>query len=297
MTVHLLPCGTSILRTPRPRVLEQTLDGNDVRDVKHWAATTLGADGLVHPDRWAVSFEADLGHLSDPLRTCPHPVRLSAETASLHRHNPRPAPTDQVVLLASDTPEGLASALLVGVALGRPVHVHPRPLLDGTTTGAKVVDGVGAPVHVMRIEGLLPDSTDQFTRATRGLAQAVVWAARLHRLPGVPLVIHLTGGYKATLPYLVTLAEFVRAAWPPVEAWCLHEGDEDDHRPPGPVRIWLRRVDLDADLEILARAESGKLPTDSRLLDFAYANVNGVVELTPLGEGLSAIAVYLRNSL
>lgn len=301
MTVHLLPCGTSLLRLPRPDGLAQTLDREDVADVQRWAAAALGADGLSDPGRWKAGFTTELGHLFDRLRRCPQPVRLSAETASLHQHNPRPRPADPVVLLASDTPEGVASALLVGVSLNRPVHFHSQPVLDGRTIGIEIVGGSGEPVQIMRIEGLLPDRTDTFTEATRGLAQATVWAARLPRPPAAPLVIHLTGGYKATLPYLVTFAEFVHHAWPPVQAWCLHEGEKENaqgsHRPPQPVRIWLRRVDLQEDLAILAQAATGERPADSRLLDFAYTDVNGAIQLTPLGEGLLAVRTYLRDSL
>lgn len=301
MTVHLLPCGTSLLRLPRPDGLAQTLDRDDVADVQRWAASALGADGLDTPDRWSAGFTTELGHLFDRLRRCPYPVRLSAETASLHQHDPRPRPADPVVLLASDTPEGVACALLVGVALGRPVHFHSRPVLDGRTAGVEVVSGGGKPVQVVRIEGLLPDRTDKFTEATRGLAQATVWAARLPRPSVAPLVIHLTGGYKATLPYLVTFAEFVHHAWPPVQAWCLHEGEKDNaegrYQPPQPVRIWLRRVDLQKDLAILAQAEAGQQPTDSRLLDFAYTDANGGIKLTPLGQGLLAVRTYLQDSL
>lgn len=148
----------------------------------------------------------------------------------------------------------------------------------------------------MRIPGLLPDSTGRFSEAMAHVAAAMVWAARLHRSHGEELTIHLSGGYKATIPYLVALAEYVQAAWPPVRAWCLHEGDADDNPAPQPVAIGLRRVGLRADLDCLEQARTGKLPGNDRLLGFAYTDVGGRAALTPIGYALNSVFLYLRGS-
>lgn len=301
MTVHVLPCGTSMLRDPRPPQLNATLDRTDLRDLKALASQQLGTDNRNHPDdRWASRVEARLSGYGPALRGCSELTLLSAETASLHNHRPALAAADPIVLLASDTAAGVLSALLVGLQTGRPVHYHPRAVLDGVDAGTRILGGTGEPVHVIRIEGLLPDSTARFTDAAEQLALAVLWAARIPRPAGVPLVFHLAGGYKATLPYLVPLAEYVKAAnWGPVEAWCLHEGDTDLNPHPEPVAVGVRQVDLEADLACLERAGSGVLPDDTRLLGFAYTEVTGSgrAELTPLGRALTAISVYLRGQV
>jgi hypothetical protein len=201
------------------------------------------------------------------------------------------------VLLASDTAEGVLAALLNAARLRDQVVYHPMPQLDSAAAGHSVLDqGNEEPLHILRIPGLLPNSTDRFSEAMAHVAAAMVWAARLHRNAGEELAIHLAGGYKATIPYLVALAEYVRAAWPPVRAWCLHQGDADDNPAPQPVAIGLRRVDLGADLGCLKEAQVGRLPDDERLLGFAYTDNGGRAALTPIGKALDAMGPYLRGS-
>lgn len=294
--MHLLPCGVSILRNMRPPNPVTSLSAGDVRAMSEWARRELTTTRRDHPDQWAASFRADLGPYLASIRDCQQPVKLSAEVASLHRHAPQPGARDRLVLLASDTAEGVLAALLNAARLRERIVYHPVPLLDSTATGHPVLDeGTEEPLHILRIPGLLPDSTGRFSEAMEHVANAMVWAARLHRRDREELAIHLAGGYKATIPYVVALAEYVRTAWPPVRAWCLHEGDADDNPAPEPVAIGLRRVDLGADLNCLDQARSG-LPDDERLLGFAYTDVSGRAALTPLGRALSSMVPYLRGS-
>jgi hypothetical protein len=295
--VHLLPCGVSILRNMRPPDPVTTLGAGDVRAMTGWARRELTATRRDHPDQWAKSFRADVVPYFKAIRDCQQPVKLSAEVASLHRHTPPPDARDRIVLLASDTAEGVLAALLNAARIRQRVIYHPKPVLDSTATGHPVLDeGAEEPLRILRIPGLLPDSADRFSEAMAHVAAAMVWAARLHRRHGEELTIHLSGGYKATIPYLVALAEYVGAAWPPVHAWCLHEGDAHDNPAPQPVAIGLRRVDLRADLDCLRQARTGVLPDDERLLGFAYADVSGHAALTPIGYALNAIVPYLRGS-
>lgn len=295
--MHLLPCGVSILRNMRPPDPVTSLAPGDMRAMTAWARRELTTTGRDHPDHWAVSFRADVGPYLDAIRDCQQPAKLSAEVASLHGHTPQPGALERLVLLASDTAEGVLAALLNAARLRKQVIYHPRPQLDSTAAGYPVLDeGMEEPLHILRIPGLLPNSTDRFSEAMAHVAVAMVWAGRLHRNAGEKLAIHLSGGYKATIPYLVTLAEYVRAAWPPVQAWCLHEGDADDNPAPQPVAIGLRRVDLDADLGCLKEAQTGVLPDSARLLDFAYTDNGGRPALTPIGYALKSMEPYLRGS-
>jgi hypothetical protein len=297
VTLHLLPCGVSILRNLRPPNAVTSLALSDVRVMTGWARRELDTTGRDQPDRWAASFRAEVGPYLDAIRGCQQPVKLSAEVASLHSHQPRPDAGDRLVLLASDTAEGVLAALLNAARLAGGVVYHYMPLLDSTATGHAVLDGrSGEPLHILRIPGLLPNSAARFSEAMEYVAVAMVWAARVHRGVGEDLEVHLGGGYKATIPYLVALAEYVRAAWPPVWAWCLHEGDPDDNPAPEPVAISLRRVDLKADLACLSQAHAGELPDDERLFDFAYTDVGGRAALTPMGRALSSMVPYLRGS-
>jgi CRISPR-associated protein (Cas_APE2256) len=295
--VHLLPCGVSILRNMRPPKPVTSLAAADIRAMTGWAHRELTPTGRDDPDRWTASFRDEVGPYLDAIRGCQEPVKLSAEVACLHRHAPQPTAGDQLVLLASDTADGVLAALLNAARLRHRVVYHPEPLLDSTAAGRPVLDeGTEEPLHILRIPGLLPDSTERFSEAMAHVAKAMVWAAHLHRRKNEELMIHLAGGYKATIPYLVALAEYVLAAWPPVRAWCLHEGDADDNPAPQPVVVGLRRVSLGDDLGCLKEAQAGRLPDDERLHDFAYTDDGGRAALTPIGHALACMVPYLRGS-
>ncbi len=299
MTVHLLPCGTSILANLIPPRSVTSLNRDDVDVVTAWANRTLPAGALDRPETWTESFRSEIVPYLDPISHCQHPVRLSAEVASLHHYcDGRPAPADRVVLLASDTAKGMLAALLNAARFRRPVRVHARPVLDGTADGVPILEeGSGEPVHILRIPGLLPDTTATFSAAMRNVAEALVWSALLHRTDRAEFALHLSGGYKATLPYLVSLAEYVKGERPPVRAFCLHEGDPEANPTNELVEIYLRATKTRADMEELAVAETRQLPDSGRLLDFAYEDVQARARLTPLGEGLAAMRPYLTGAV
>ncbi|KLL13026.1 MULTISPECIES: hypothetical protein [Protofrankia] len=308
MTVHLLPCGTSILANLRPPRSVTSLESDDVRVLTDWAERTLTAGVLARPQTWAESFRDEVGPYLASITDCQRPVRLSAEVASLHRYRPFLDADDRIVLLASDTAEGVLAAVLNAARFRRPVRVHAEPVLDSLAEGVPLLGGAvgarpaepGEPVHVLRIPRLLPDRTTTFTEAIENVAKALVWAALLHRPPLTDLVLHLSGGYKATLPYLVSFAEYVNGERPKVFAFCLHEGDAANPAAENPnelVRIYLRATRTRDDMNELAVAETGRRPKDSeRLLDFAYTEVGCEVRLTPLGRGLAAMRPYLAEN-
>ncbi len=297
MTVHLLPCGTSILTNLLPPRSVTSLERDDVDVLTEWAGRTLTAGALDRPQTWAGSFRTEIDPYLAPIADCQRPVKLSAEVASLHRHRTLMS-DDRVVLLASDTAEGMLAALLNAARFRRPVRVHAQPLLDGTADGVPLIEaGSDEPVHILRIPGLLPDRTTTFTEAIENVAKALVWAALLHRPPRTELALHLSGGYKATLPYLVSFAEYVKGERPPLRAFCLHEGNAENPDP-GQVEIYLRATRIKDDMNELAVAETGRLPTNvDRLRDFAYKSVHGRAELTPLGRGLAAMRPYLTGAV
>ncbi|WP_239405801.1 hypothetical protein [Frankia sp. Cj3] len=297
MTVHLLPCGTSVLANLLPPRSVTSLSRDDVGTMTAWAGRELTAGALDRPETWVESFHTEVGPYLEPIVRCPHPVRLSAEIASLHSYRAAIS-DDRVVLLASDTAEGMLAALLNAARFRRPVRVHARPVLDGTADGVLLrAEAAGEPVHILRIPRLLPDKTETFTEAMENVAKALVWSALLHRPPRAELALHLSGGYKATLPYLVAFAEYLNGERPPVRAFCLHEGGAENPDP-DLVEIYLRAIRTKTDMAELAVAETGCLPTDTeQLLGFAYRNVHARAELTPLGWGLAAMRPYLAGTV
>ncbi len=294
-TVHVLPCGTSILRNLE-KGFGNNLPYSRLRHLLGWARDELRLDAPV--SAWSGSFTRDVVPLLGSATAWSQPVALSAEIGSLLRHTPAVKSEDLVVLLASDTPNGMLAALLNAGRLNRPIHVHMRPVLDLQDSGEPLTDhGSGEPVHIIRIPGLRPVNTATFNDALHEIANAMLWAGWLRRRPHGPfaesdLVVHLAGGYKATLPYLLVLAEYLKGARSPVRAVCLHEADPDEPDIPEPVEIRLRRVNWQGDLSLLEKVHaSADHPGDDRLKDFAYTRSDGRYVLNDLG---TQLRLFLR---
>lgn len=144
----------------------------------------------------------------------------TAEIASFQRLELSPA--DQLVLLGSDTAEGMFSALVNAHLMSDPNI--PEPVIHWKAPGipAKSVNWNSAPtcqgdeskrqVHVMRIPGLDPANAQGFTYEAVGnlvgmIAQLVLFA-RGHS-PSLKPVIVFTGGFKVSLPVLAQAASWL----------------------------------------------------------------------------------------
>ncbi len=280
MTSFILPCGTSVL---------DHLGHAVARFADQARAFRINE---APPTAWV----GDLGAAGVPLGA-PDPLSVSAESASLHRHRPRLAQDDHVVLLASDTPDGVAAAILNARLFGGATNFWTGPPTDGVEPAELGRGGGVASVDIIRIAGLAPIRTDTFAGAMEVVARAFRWVLKRE---GGEVVLLLTGGYKATVPYLTVLAEYAKAL-APVRAFCLHEGDSVNFPPP--IEIFLRTVDLEADRrEVrLALGEWAPRPEDpeptARLLGFAYtrAPLDGRAVLTPLGRAIKAFLDALDN--
>ena len=227
---------------------------------------------------------------------------LSAERASLAAgpsYNPE---ADQVVLLASDTGEGIAAALLNAIHLRRAIgywHEPPGPRSD-PEAGLVLKSGDGASpgpaIQIVRVPRLRPDSID-FAKAAGRIGGTLIWAAGCLEPPsGQGVILHLAGGYKATIPFLVTVAEYVRgylqnvssSSRTDLQAWCLHESS------PQPIRIPLRSLPQNRkELDELPRIRQGEYPHSVRSLEgWAYEGR----ELTPIGEALVELSYLLGGA-
>jgi len=139
-----------------------------------------------------------------------------------------------VVLIASDTNEGLRSAMLVAARCADDVRYVDEPM-DARDT----LVGPGE-VWVFRIPGLdftkspIPDETWYSVGSVGHVVQRTACTATAGRWT---VTLHLTGGYKAVLPYLLVMAEGIKSVFrdpdsvaagrePTVEAVSIHE-----HRP------------------------------------------------------------------
>lgn len=135
---------------------------------------------------------------------------------------------DLVVLLTSDTPEGLFSALVNAHLMANgnspePVYLWEEPgistqIINWNTSDTCqgkheiLVDNQREKVHIMRIPGLDPTSASGFTdQAVGNLVRAVanlVKYARGHALELDPIIV-FTGGFKVSLPVLTQAASWL----------------------------------------------------------------------------------------
>jgi hypothetical protein len=140
-----------------------------------------------------------------------------------------------------------------------------------------------------------------------GFVKAMGWMGTLakglldqpHRA-GEPLACQLSGGYKAAIPYLIGLAEWIRSAgWDgEVEAFVQHETTTGP-----PIRLPLRQIPAETVRLELGQGwdqhdrRTGRPP--GLLAGYAYAYNEGrrAWELTPFGVGLRAVFGYSQPGL
>jgi len=242
MTVYLVPCGVSILRNleiMRPRPVGYLDVPGALQEVAAWAHDTQGsAVASTWPDAW--DWAAERLRLSD------WPARVSAELSTLAARwqvdSPHIASTDRrtVILLASDTPEGMLAAHLnatyltaetptdVGYARTASDPVPPRPH--------------DHPVWVVTLTGLRPFEGDGFRRAAEGVGLVMRAVADAVNTTREPVEAHLSGGFKPTLLHTMALAEMLRSILrgrADVTAWYLAE-EADEGTGVGPYQVGLR---------------------------------------------------------
>lgn len=272
MTDFVVPCGTSVLdRMLRPdeqryRTLHRELLAWVKRQRDDGQALRTGVDWV---DRWCAdrptveldpaSGDASLDLVGKSFR------EWSAELSGLNStEDTHPVSGGRVMLLTSDTDEGVLAAFMVATALTPRFRYLLPPDAGGDT--AREVEVTVAPdvprtwddvtVDIVRIEGLTVRQPEQFiSTAVRGLGAALRSAVvrthaqsgnggagasgegdgRAHPGRGPDLVLHLAGGFKPTVPLLWALSEYLEGAGPAgdVHVYCKHEqGDKS---------LWLPR--------------------------------------------------------
>lgn len=186
------------------------------------------------------------------------PGRFSAELATLTDGAPWAVDNDdRVALLASDTDDGLAAAMLVAKRLGDVGKASGITLQDGWIPDAAggeapapvtVTDGP-RPVTVVRVEGLDPTIDVAFNQAIARIAYTM-----LRLVCGHPpscaeplydqIVLHLSGGYKATIPFLLVMAEAVASLFDSTVRAVLRFEPVRGGPPGPPIEVPVRRADL-----------------------------------------------------
>ncbi|GAA0405405.1 hypothetical protein [Micromonospora gifhornensis] len=296
MTVHLISVGRSLLDAfTKPRDRFGDLHPIISRYKPQSILSDVGTDKAAVSDRLAIWFgtgghlptkEADLINAVEAHRW---PVQVCAEMETFHRVNggPHVAADDSVVLLATDTIAGLCSGLWTAVGL-----------VGGAAERIRYVDDPAwftpAPgVTIVRVPYLDASRESDFAKAMAGLG--TLGRALLPGEFGPPeeFHFHLSGGFKAAIPYLIGLAEGLRS-FPPaqvsaVKAHVLHDTSEKV------LRLPLRRLNRDAvQKELAGFAPDGSrrgLPNPRSMDGYAYDADDSTrrAQLTPFGVGLRTL--------
>lgn len=331
MTVHLISVGTSVIEAlGKPR---EKLTGNrdlavGISDAQPGRLLTregildhqrdLASDWLAAALAPPVSPVRDQGK-ADRLAEIAHRIRpdlwpddLSAEIGTFARMpgTRRPFPSaDIAVLVCSDTPAGLLSGVWNALALTYGSLDRVLYIADAAAS-AKLLSDARGRVVIVRVPGMDAGDDRGFRQAMGALgvlARELFMYGRLKQAE--PFRFCLSGGYKATIPYLIGLAEAVRSVdktrldelgagtvMPaggspyPVDAYVLHE------EATRPVRLPLRRLIPEAVRDELAgfdddgiRRQKGK-PDPGTLEGYAYEAEGPprkeTCELTAFGVGL-----------
>lgn len=319
--VHIVPVGTSLIShleqtqgtsgAAVPRVLRNVFRPERPIAETLRAASANGRLNLtphLQPDEDLAEKAAHALAQLEPA-TCAELSTL--ETFQVHDARADPA-ADVLVLVASDTGPGLRAAALLAHRLAAasghlPRYVHD-PLADGQALTLTLTEG---PVILLRIPGLdLTRDKRPDPRTWQSLGElAFAVATTLCEAPhGWHAEFHLTGGYRATLPYLLMAAEavhtVVRRRLPQisdrVRATVVHESSTGrENAVPLPVRF-LTGALLDAVQELSTMAGENAFVTEdhSDMLRGLYVEdepSDGRWNLTELGLITTRVLWALRN--
>jgi hypothetical protein len=313
MTIHLMTVGTTVRKhlvdTVRPEsLIHVSSEGTTVlRD-----ADRLGVDRAL-PDSAADLLrrlsEGDAGTRQAALRvirdaevsTWSHDAFAESTAFTLRTRQPYLTHDDLVVLLATDTVDGLLSAFWVTARLLGVSGVDGFDALDFLDDlPAERVDDLArrarGQVLVVRLRGLrMAEGTAGPSEAMRALGLAGRLVLR-SLASDENVVVHLSGGYKVTLPFLLGTAEGLHSMLSTddadrVCAFIVHEDALGRD-----VRVPLRRLDLDharKELGCFDTGYSSSEPPHGALAGYAYEvgrqGGRHRWRLTPYGQGLRTL--------
>jgi CRISPR-associated protein (Cas_APE2256). len=290
MTIYLVPCGLSILNWMKsynaqapgkryvdvdPAALEDLCDeveqwqSGAEHDLESWKATVLEKALAANIGKW------------DPI--------VSAETSTLRARRPGgPLLTDddRIVLMASETAEGISAALCVAAIIA----VGNTHRIDGIADPEQKMRS--GKVTVVRITGLKPTSLS-LGRACE--AMGTVLHNALASDESEKIEVHLTGGYKAALLHMLAMTELAYSRFPErVSAHYIFERVEGSRiRGDQAVRIGLRRFSqrqIEQMHDELMDARNGRpIWAPQTFEGYAWEPYGNGTRLTDFGRGYLAV--------
>lgn len=200
-----------------------------------------------HQRGMAVDLPGLLGAAADAVNRLRGSYRLCAEWTSIHVEADSPPPGDQhdghaYVLVATDTEPGLRAAALVAAGLPGtpPVQYVDDPGLDDFR-GTQITPGHAYLCRVPGLDFTRPEDIDKDALTWRALGSIGHTVAESAANPSPHrwrVVVHLSGGFKALIPYLLVVAEGINSVFgqpdrvsptavPSLSAVILHEKSQD----------------------------------------------------------------------
>jgi hypothetical protein len=223
---------------------------------------------------------------------------LGVEAESIVRRergdDPRVEPmtgNDELVVLATDTVAGVAAATLtVLLSRRRPVYLvasNSEPGEPQVVHDPIDVRNRGWPIgRIIIPSGLSPHTVRQIEDAAAALARSLRCASLLCQ--GEALIIEVSGGYKAVIPLVLQIAEYL-ASIPAdtlssdVSVWLRHEEEPDRW-----MRARLRAFDpatLNAHFHVLDDIDRGAVRPDRVLEGYGWERDGNGASLTSIGRG------------
>ncbi|TDC84525.1 hypothetical protein [Actinomadura sp. 7K507] len=292
MTTYVVPCGRSVHDGLRKKeYCPQGVTPGRFADAEMawWPEASKDGDEVVAAWARALEQKAVAARLPD------WDTRVCAEVNTLTVRGPQRTPVllsggDRIVLLASDTEEGMAAALTSAYIIAG----GDTGLIGCVTAPAGDEPALDFPnrlpygrVTVVRIPRLAPQSS--------GLRDAVAAIGQVLRAAfdlGGSLEVHLTGGFKITLLHTLTMTELIHSRAPiRTSAWYIFD---DERGAKGPDRISLRcfpEEHLRAMREELSTVKlKGRVPVGGSYRGVAWKETpDGSAVLTDFGHGHLAV--------
>ncbi|GHD16445.1 hypothetical protein GCM10007147_04550 [Nocardiopsis kunsanensis] len=328
MTIHIVPVGLSLADT----LSQSKANGSNVlrETKKQWKDSQLGfcpktcdistllhnalGDGVT-----AQGSEADLQKLEKV--TTEHEIdqwgsqnRYSAELDAMKAEDPNLNSDDLILLLASDTHDGLLCAALNALALAKgdldliwyrhSVEVWPQKE-TGDSHKKDLVRFHRRQIIIVCVNNLDVKTKDGFNVALKDLTSLgdvltggpEKGTEKIHRDDKEEVRFHLTGGYRTTLPYLLAVAEWVKSlSKNPVSAHLIPEKDTKSTRIP--LR-WLNEDQVRSELNRFSpEGHCGQTLPNSYLLGYAYEEYQpGNYRLTEFGTNMRRLFSYHKESV
>lgn len=232
----------------------------------------------------------------EPRKAAFHLRKLGAEGESIARRQAsaepqwRLGPDDEIVLLATDTAAGVVAAVMTVLLSDR------WPVLQLVTADAVSVQDIthGAPVSrrptgiICVVQGMSAGSPQGIEGSSAALTTALRRTAATHEQDvsqPEQLIVEFSGGYKAAIPFLLHLLEYLQSIpsdrlVASLSLWFRHENEPDRW-----LRAPLRRLDPAALYEHWLELDDvahGGCPSTETLKGFGWFPDTG---LTSIGRG------------